>query len=157
MNNNKIQEKIMSSYNFVLKETDGKDISLKDFIGKNVVLYFYPKDNTPGWTTEALEFVELHDEFESLDTVIIGISRDSLKSHAKFKDKYNIPFLLLSDETEEIHNLFNVMKMKKLYGKEYLGVERSTFVFDKEGNLIKEFKNVKAKGHAKEVLEFIRS
>lgn len=147
----------MSNYDFVLKETDGKDISLKDFRGKNVVLYFYPKDNTSGWTTEALEFVELLKEFESLDTVIIGISRDSLKSHAKFRDKFDIPFLLLSDEAEEVHNLFNVMKMKKLYGKEYLGVERSTFVFDKEGNLIKEFRNVKAKGHSKEVLDFIRS
>lgn len=147
----------MPNYDFVLKETDGKDISLKDFRGKNVVLYFYPKDNTSGWTTEALEFVELLDEFESQDTVIIGISRDSLKSHAKFRDKFNIPFLLLSDETEEVHNLFNVMKMKKLYGKEYLGVERSTFIFDKEGNLIKEFRNVKANGHAREVLDFIRS
>lgn len=147
----------MPNYDFVLKETDGKDISLKDFRGKNVVLYFYPKDSTSGWTTEALEFVELLDEFESQDTVIIGISRDSLKSHAKFRDKYNIPFLLLSDETEEVHNLFNVMKMKKLYGKEYLGVERSTFIFDKEGNLIKEFRNVKANGHAREVLDFIRS
>lgn len=147
----------MSNYDFVLKETDGKDISLKDFKGKNVVLYFYPKDNTSGWTTEALEFVELLDEFKRLNTVIIGISRDSLTSHAKFRDKYKIPFLLLSDETEEVHKLFNVMKMKKLYGKEYLGVERSTFVFDKEGNLIKEFRNVKAKGHAKEVLDFISS
>ena len=145
------------NYDFVLKETDGKDISLKDFRGKNVVLYFYSKDNTSGWTAEALEFVELIKEFEKYDTVIIGISRDSLKSHAKFRDKHNIPFLLLSDETEEVHNLFKVMKMKKLYGKEYLGVERSTFVFDKEGNLIKEFRNIKAKGHAKEVLDFVNS
>lgn len=147
----------MADYDFILKETDGKDISLKDFRGKNVVLYFYPKDNTSGWTTEALEFVELLNEFKSLDTVIIGISRDSLKSHAKFRDKYNIPFLLLSDETEEVHKLFDVMKMKKLYGKEYLGVERSTFIFDKEGNLIKEFRNVKAAGHASEVLDYIRN
>lgn len=104
-----------------------------------------------------MDFVELLKEFEKNDTVVIGISRDSLKSHAKFRDKYNIPFLLLSDETEKVHNLFKVMKMKKLYGKEYLGVERSTFVFDKEGNLIKEFRNVKAKGHAKEVLDFVNS
>lgn len=143
------------NYDFTLKETDGKDISLKDFKGKNLVLYFYPKDNTSGWTTEALEFVEHLKEFEKKDAVIIGISRDSLKSHAKFRDKYNIPFLLLSDETETIHNLFKVMKMKKLYGKEYLGVERSTFIFDKDGNLIKEFRNVKAKGHAKEVLDWL--
>lgn len=145
----------MREFDFVLKETDGKDISLKDFRGKNVVLYFYPKDNTSGWTTEALEFVELIDEFEKNNTVVIGISRDSLKSHAKFRDKYDIPFLLLSDETKEVHNLFNVMKMKKLYGKEHLGVERSTFIFDREGNLIKEFRNVKAKGHAREVLDFV--
>lgn len=99
--------------------------------------------------------MELLDEFEKHDTVIIGISRDSLRSHAKFRDKYNIPFLLLSDETKEVHNLFNVMKVKKMFGKEFLGVERSTFVFDKEGNLIKEFRNVKSKGHAREVLDFI--
>ena len=101
--------------------------------------------------------MELLKEFEKYDTVIVGISRDGLKSHAKFRDKYAIPFLLLSDETEEVHNLFKVMKMKKLYGKEYLGVERSTFIFDKEGNLIKELRNVKAKGHAKEVLDFVNS
>ncbi len=100
--------------------------------------------------------MELLKEFEKLDTIILGISRDSLKSHAKFRDKYNIPFLLLSDETEEVHNLFEVMKLKKMYGKEYLGVERSSFIFDKDGNLIKEFRNVKAKGHAKEVLDFIK-
>ncbi|MBC8586897.1 peroxiredoxin [Paratissierella segnis] len=147
----------MQEFDFVLKETDGKDISLKDFRGKNVVLYFYPKDNTSGCTAEALEFVELLDEFEEYNTVVIGVSRDSLKSHAKFKDKFDIPFLLLSDETKEVHNLFNVMKMKKLYGKEHLGVERSTFVFDREGNLIKEFRNVKAKGHARQVLDFVSS
>lgn len=99
--------------------------------------------------------MELLEEFEKQNTVIIGISRDSLKSHAKFRDKYNIPFLLLSDEKEEVHKLFNVMKIKKVYGKESLGVERSTFIFDKEGNLIKEFRNVKANGHAREVLDFI--
>ena len=142
-------------YNFVVKETDGKDISLKDFKGKNVVLYFYSKDDTSGWTTEALEFVELLKEFDKYNTIIMGISRDSLKSHAKFKEKYSIPFLLLSDEKEEVHNLFDVMKLKKMYGKEYLGVERSSFVFDKAGNLAKEFRNVKPKGHAKEVLDFI--
>lgn len=145
----------MSNYNFALKETDGNEITLADFKGRNIVLYFYPKDNTSGWTTEALEFVELLEEFEKQNTVIIGISRDSLKSHAKFRDKYNIPFLLLSDEKEEVHKLFNVMKIKKVYGKESLGVERSTFIFDKEGNLIKEFRNVKANGHAREVLDFI--
>jgi len=147
----------MLNYDFVLKETNGTDTSLKDFKGKNVVLYFYPKDNTSGCTTEALEFMDLYDEFKKQDTIIMGISRDNLKSHVKFRDKHNLPFLLLSDENEEIHNLFNVMKLKKMYGKEYMGVERSTFIFNKGGELVKEFRNVKAKGHAEKVLEFIKN
>lgn len=147
----------MLNYDFILKETSGTDISIKDFKGKNVVLYFYPKDNTLGCTTEALEFMDLYDEFEKLDTVIIGISRDSLNSHVKFRDKHALPFLLLSDEDEKVHNLFNVMKLKKMYGKEYMGVERSTFVFNKDGELVKEFRNVKAKGHAEKVLEFLKT
>lgn len=146
----------MSKYNFTLKETDGEDISLEDFKGKNVVLYFYPKDNTSGCTTEAVEFRDLHDEFKKLDTVILGISRDSLKSHAKFREKQDLPFLLLSDEDEEVHKLFDVMKPKKMYGREYIGVERSTFVFNKEGELVKEYRNIRAKGHAAKVLEFIK-
>lgn len=146
----------MSKYSFKLKETDGKEISLDDFKGKNVVLYFYPKDNTPGWTNEALEFMEFHKEFEENNTVILGISKDSLKSHQKFRDKHNLPFLLLSDETCEVHDMFDVRKKKTMFGKEYLGVVRSTFVFDTEGNLIKEFRNVKASGHAKDVLEFVK-
>lgn len=146
----------MSEYDFTLKETDGKNISLSDFKGKNVVLYFYPKDNTSGCTAEAREFRDLHDEFEKLDTVILGISRDSLKSHAKFREKENLPFLLLSDEDKKVHELFNVMKLKKMYGKEYMGVERSTFIFNKEGELVKKFRNVKAKGHAEKVLEYIK-
>lgn len=143
-------------YNFTLKETDGADVSLKDYFGKNVVVYFYPKDNTAGCTTEAMEFRDLHDEFEKTNTVVIGISRDSLKSHAKFREKQNLPFLLLSDEEQVAHKLFDVMKLKKMYGKEYMGVERSTFVFNKEGELVKEFRNVKAKGHAEEVLRFVK-
>lgn len=146
----------MSKYNFTLKETDGEDISLEDFKGKNVVIYFYPKDNTSGCTTEAVEFRDLHDEFKKLDTVILGISRDSLKSHAKFREKQDLPFLLLSDEDEEVHKLFDVMKPKKMYGREYIGVERSTFVFNKEGELVKEYRNIRAKGHAAKVLEFIK-
>ncbi len=146
----------MSKYDFTLKETDGKDISLEDFKGKNVVLYFYPKDNTSGCTTEAIEFRDLHDEFKKLDTEILGISRDSLKSHDKFREKQSISFLLLSDEDEKVHKLFDVMKPKKMYGREYIGVERSTFVFNKEGELVKEFRNIRAKGHAAKVLEFIK-
>ena len=147
----------MSKYSFTLKETDGKDISLEDYKGNNVVVYFYPKDNTPGWANEANGFKDLYDQFKELNTEILGISRDSLSSHAKFRDKLDLPFLLLSDEEEKVHNLFNVMKTKKMFGKEYLGVERSTFVFDKDGELVKEFRNIKINGHGEEVLEFIKT
>lgn len=146
----------MAKYDFTLKETDGENISLGDFKGQNVVLYFYPRDNTAGCTTEAVEFRDLYDEFQKLNTVILGVSRDSLKSHAKFREKQNIPFLLLSDEDEKVHNLFNVMKLKKMYGREYMGVERSTFIFNKDGELVKEFRNIRAKGHAEKVLGFIK-
>lgn len=147
----------MSKYNFTLKETDGRDISLDNYKGQNVVLYFYPKDNTAGWINEANSFKDLYDQFKNLNTEIIGVSRDSLSSHAKFRDKLELPFLLLSDEKEEVHNLFDVMKAKKLYGKEYIGVERSTFIFNKDGELVKEFRNVKVNGHAEEVLKFIQT
>jgi len=146
----------MQKYNFTLQETDGSNVSLEDFKGQNVVIYFYPKDNTSGCTTEATEFRDLYDEFKKLNTVVLGISRDSLKSHANFREKQNLPFLLLSDKDEEVHKLFDVMKLKKMYGKEYMGVERSTFIINKDGELIKEFRNVKAKGHAEEVLKFIK-
>lgn len=147
----------MSKYNFTLKETDGKEISLDDYNGQNIVLYFYPKDNTPGWKNQATGFKDLYDQFKELNTVILGVSRDSLKSHAKFRDKYDLPFLLLSDDEGEVHKLFDVIQPKKLYGKEYLGVERSTFIFDKNGELVKEMRKVKANDNAKEVLQFIRS
>ena len=101
--------------------------------------------------------MEFHKEFEENNTVVLGISRDSLKSHQKFRDKYNLPFLLLSDETNEIHDLFDVRKKKSMFGKEYMGVVRSTFLFDPEGALIKEFRNVKATGHAKDVMDYIKS
>ena len=147
----------MSKYNFTLKETDGRDISLNDYKGKNLVVYFYPKDNTPGWKSEAIGFKDLYDQFKELNTEILGISRDGLKSHAKFRDSLELPFLLLSDEEEKVHKLFDVMKPKKMFGKEYLGVERSTFVIDKDGEMLKEYRNVKVKGHAEEVLEFIKT
>ncbi|MBU5675114.1 thioredoxin-dependent thiol peroxidase [Alkaliphilus sp. MSJ-5] len=146
----------MQKYNFTLQETDGMNVSLDDFKGQSVVIYFYPKDNTSGCTTEATEFRDLYDEFKKLNAIILAISRDSLKSHAKFREKQNLPFLLLSDKDEEVHKLFDVMKLKKMYGKEYMGVERSTFIINKDGELIKEFRNVKAKGHAEEVLKFIK-
>lgn len=143
----------MIKYEFTLKETDGKDISLSDFKGKNVVVYFYPKDNTPGWNNEANSFKDLYDQFKENDTEILGISKDSLASHVKFRDKFDLPFLLLSDDEGKVHELFKDKETKKLFGN---SVGRSTFVFNKEGELVKEFRNVKINGHAAEVLDFIK-
>ena len=131
---------------------DGVKVALKDFIGKNVVLYFYPKDNTPGCTTEACEFSANHDQFIKNDTVIIGVSPDSVKSHAGFIAKQNLKHILLSDEDKEISKLYGVWQVKKNYGKEYLGIVRSTFVIGKDGKIVKIYKSVKAKDHAAKVL-----
>ena len=131
---------------------DGVKVSLKDFIGKNVVLYFYPKDNTPGCTTEACEFSANYDQFIKNDTVIIGVSPDSVKSHAGFIAKQNLKHILLSDEDKEISKLYGVWQVKKNYGKEYLGIVRSTFVIGKDGKIAKIYKSVKAKDHAAKVL-----
>ena len=131
---------------------DGVKVALKDFIGKNVVLYFYPKDNTPGCTTEACEFSANYDQFIKNDTVIIGVSPDSVKSHAGFIAKQNLKHILLSDENKEISKLYGVWQVKKNYGKEYLGIVRSTFVIGKDGKIVKIYKSVKAKDHAAKVL-----
>ena len=131
---------------------DGVKVALKDFIGKNVVLYFYPKDNTPGCTTEACEFSANYDQFIKNDTVIIGVSPDSVKSHAGFIAKQNLKHILLSDEDKEISKLYGVWQVKKNYGKEYLGIVRSTFVIGKDGKIVKIYKSVKAKDHAAKVL-----
>ena len=131
---------------------DGVKVALKDFIGKNVVLYFYPKDNTPGCTTEACEFSANYDQFIKNDTVIIGVSPDSVKSHVGFIAKQNLKHILLSDEDKEISKLYGVWQVKKNYGKEYLGIVRSTFVIDKDGKIAKIYKSVKAKDHAAKVL-----
>ena len=146
----------MSNYEFTLIETDGKDISLSDYRGKNVVVYFYPKDNTPGWNSEANSFKDLYDQFKENNTEILGVSRDSLKSHAKFRDKFQLPFLLLSDEDQKVHEQFNVMVPTKMFGKEGIGVEGSTFIFNSEGELVKEYRKVKVDGHAEEVLNFVK-
>ena len=131
---------------------DGVKVALKDFIGKNVVLYFYPKDNTPGCTTEACEFSANYDQFIKNDTVIIGVSPDSVKSHVSFIAKQNLKHILLSDEDKEISKLYGVWQVKKNYGKEYLGIVRSTFVIGKDGKIAKIYKSVKAKDHAAKVL-----
>ena len=138
-----------------LEMTGEKILKSSDLKGKKLVLYFYPKDNTPGCTTESIEFQGLKDKFEKLNTKILGISRDSIKSHEKFKDKYDFSFDLISDESEEICKAFNVIKEKNMYGKKYLGIERSTFLIDEDNILIAEWRKVKAKGHAQIVLDHI--
>lgn len=137
---------------------DGEQtISLSEFKGKNVVIYFYPKDNTPGCTTEGQDFRDAHEEFTALNTVILGVSRDSIRSHTNFKNKYEFPFELISDPTEEFCKHFDVIKLKKMYGKEHMGVERSTFLIDAEGVLRQEWRKVKVKEHVAEVLEAVKS
>jgi peroxiredoxin Q/BCP len=121
------------------------------------VLYFYPKDNTPGCTTESIAFRELHDQFAAAGTEIYGISRDSLRSHEGFKSKLGLPFELISDPDEAVCQQFGVMKMKNMYGKQVRGVERSTFIIDADGRLVKEWRGVKVADHADEVLEFVKS
>lgn len=132
------------------------DVRLQSFHGIKLVIYFYPKDNTSGCTTEGLEFTALHDQFRAAGTEIVGISRDSIKSHENFIRKFNFTFPLLSDADEAACKTFGVLKEKSLYGRKYLGVDRSTFLFDKNGVLRRAWHSVKAKGHASEVLEAAR-
>ncbi|MYL59438.1 thioredoxin-dependent thiol peroxidase [Virgibacillus halodenitrificans] len=142
---------------FTLPDQQGNEVRLSDFKGKNVVLYFYPKDMTPGCTTEACDFRDAHESFRELDAVIIGVSPDPIERHQKFIDKHDLPFLLLADENHELAEEFDVWKLKKNFGKEYYGIERSTFILDKEGNLIKEYRKVRVKGHVEEALEYLRA
>jgi peroxiredoxin Q/BCP len=139
---------------FKLESTDGDKMSLGSFKGKNLVLYFYPKDNTPGCTLEGQDFQKLYKKFQKLNTEVIGISRDSLDSHLKFKDKMAFDFHLLSDSDEKVCEIFDVMKMKSLYGRKFRGIERSTFFIDKKGVLREEWRKVKVPDHAQEVLTF---
>jgi peroxiredoxin Q/BCP len=125
--------------------------------GKNLVLYFYPKDNTPGCTTESLQFRDLYPKFQKAGTEIIGISRDSIRSHDGFKSKLDLPFELISDSDEAVCTMFDVIVMKSLYGKKVRGIERSTFVIDAAGKIVKEWRGVKVPGHVDDVLEFVQS
>ena len=138
---------------FSLNDQDGKKVALNDFKGKNIVLYFYPKDNTSGCTKEACNFRDDFPDFKKLKAVILGISPDSVESHKKFSDKYELPFSLLSDEKKQIHEKYGVWKEKSMYGRKYMGVERSTFIIDKTGKVKKIFRKVKVADHNKEVLE----
>jgi peroxiredoxin Q/BCP len=135
----------------------GGDLSLADFKGKALVLYFYPKDNTPGCTTESQTFRDLYGQFGAANAEVVGISRDSLRSHAGFKSKYDLPFELISDPDETLCNAFGVMKMKNMYGKQVRGIERSTFVIDANGRLVKEWRGLKVPGHVEEVLQFVQT
>ncbi|PAE41056.1 thioredoxin-dependent thiol peroxidase [Bacillus sp. 7884-1] len=141
---------------FELLASNGEKVKLSDLKGENVVLYFYPKDMTPGCTTQACDFRDLHNDFAQLNCTIIGISPDPIGKHEKFIEKYNLPFLLLFDEDHHVSELYEVWKLKKNFGKEYMGIERSTFVIDKEGKLAKEWRKVKVKGHVEEALQYVK-
>lgn len=142
---------------FTAAMTSEKTFRLSGYKGKNVVIFFYPKDNTPGCTTESIAFRNLYPEFQQTNTEIFGLSRDSMRSHEGFKAKLDMPFELISDPDEAICTLFGVMKMKSMYGKTVRGIERSTFLIDASGQLVKEWRGVKVAGHVDEVLEFTKS
>ncbi|MCU9595449.1 thioredoxin-dependent thiol peroxidase [Caldibacillus thermolactis] len=141
---------------FALPASNGETVKLSDYRGKHVVLYFYPKDMTPGCTTQACDFRDYSKEFENLDAVILGISPDPISKHEKFIEKHGLPFLLLSDENHEVAEQFGVWKLKKNFGKEYMGIERSTFIIDRDGVLVKEWRKVKVNGHVEETLNYIK-
>lgn len=141
---------------FTLKASNNSEVSLKDYRGKNVVLYFYPRDNTPGWINEANEFGKLYNNFKKIDTEIIGVSPDSVDSHQSFVRDLTIPFILLSDKDKEVAQKYEVYKDEGILSKIGLGLERSTFVIDKEGILRQEYRKVGVKGHAEEVFEFVK-
>ena len=142
---------------FTLPATGGVPFSLTAARGKSLVIYFYPKDNTPGCTTESQQFRDLYADFQKASCEVVGISRDSIKSHENFKTKFTLPFALLSDAEEVVCEQFGVIKLKNMYGKQVRGIERSTFALDKKGVLRHEWRGVKADGHAQQVLEFVQS
>lgn len=143
--------------NFTLAATNNLNFNLQDYLGKNVILYFYPKDSTPGCTTQGLAFRDAYSEFQSLNTEIFGISRDSVKSHENFKAKFSFPFELLADTEEIACGIFGVMKMKNMYGKQVRGVERSTFIINTAGVLVHEVRGVKVDGHVAAMLDIIKA
>lgn len=141
---------------FKLHANNGEMISLSDFKGKHIVLYFYPKDLTRGCTTEACDFRDQHANFENLNVVILGVSPDPVEKHVKFIEKHQLPFLLLADVDHEVSEKYGVWQLKKNFGKEYMGIERSTFIIDKDGILVKEWRKVKVKDHVDEALQYIK-
>lgn len=141
---------------FTLKDKDGNDVSLSDFRGKKVVLYFYPKDNTPGCTRQACGFASAYEEFKNINAVVIGISKDSISSHEKFAAKYNLPFILLSDQERQAIEAYDVWQEKKNYGKVSMGVVRTTYIIDEDGVIENVMKKVKPDTNAAEILEYLR-
>ena len=141
---------------FSIAATSDKKIKLSELKGKNIVLYFYPRDSTPGCTQEGQDFRDNIRKFRSRNTVIFGVSRDSLKSHENFKNKQALPFDLLSDEDEKLCTLFDVIREKNMYGKKHIGIERSTFLIDEKGILRKDWRKIKVKGHVQEVLDAVK-
>lgn len=141
---------------FSLVATNGKKVKLSDFRGENVVLYFYPKDMTPGCTNQACDFRDKHEDFGIANTVILGVSPDPIERHQKFINNHSLPFLLLADEDHQVADDYGVWQLKKNFGKEYMGIERSTFLIDKEGKVVKEWRKVKVKGHVEEALGYIK-
>ena len=150
----KLGEKIPD---FTAPSTSDSEFSLSEYMGKNIVIYFYPKDNTPGCTKEGEDFRDQFEAFRSNNAIIVGVSRDSVKSHDKFICKYNFPFDLIADEDETVCHLFDVIKEKSMYGRKYMGIERSTFLIDSNGTLIREWRKVKVKRHVEEVLDALKN
>ncbi|HSM68849.1 MAG TPA: peroxiredoxin [Xanthomonadales bacterium] len=143
--------------NFTLPATGDKLLSLDDFRGHPLVIYFYPKDNTPGCTRESQDFRDAYADFEAAGAAILGVSRDSVRSHEKFRTSQELPFDLLSDADEALCRQFDVIREKNMYGRKYMGIERSTFLIDPEGILVKEWRKVRVPGHAEAVLEAVRT
>jgi thioredoxin-dependent peroxiredoxin len=140
---------------FELPSQEGRMVQLSNFRKKNVVLYFYPKDMTPGCTTEACDFRDFHQKFQQVNAVIIGISPDPVKRHQVFSEKYGLPFVLLADEEHKVAESYGVWKLKKNFGKEYMGIERTTFIIDEDGYIVKVWNKVKVKGHVEDALQFL--
>lgn len=141
---------------FALQNQDGETVRLSDYAGKRVVLYFYPKDMTPGCTNQACDFRDNYEQFKDLNTVILGVSPDPIERHQKFIDKHELPFPLLADTEQDVAKLYDVWKLKKMFGKEFYGIERSTFIIDEEGIVRKIWRKVRVKGHIDETIQFIQ-
>ncbi|MED5020106.1 thioredoxin-dependent thiol peroxidase [Paenibacillus chibensis] len=140
---------------FTLPASNGEEITLSRLRGRKVVLYFYPKDMTPTCTDQACSFRDFHSAFEEKGVTVLGVSPDPVKSHGKFRDKHKLPFLLLSDEDHQVSESYGVWQLKKMYGREYMGIVRSTFLIDEEGKLLKEWRKVKVKGHTEDILSLL--